>query len=203
MRLASADEPALPQDSRRCVFLSKRVSVHDVHTRRVGAIDQLLDHGRGDAPPLTRRRNRVAELDLAMVRLTLEPAEADQRAIVVEEQMRSPRILGPASCPIDGGRKRLGKPDPAGHDRNAEAGGKDLVALQQRLEPLDTGRQNRHHDDDVGRCEARRSTGFPCSLDRHRPPATSSSHVHTAPQAAHLAFRRLGESWPWSFWTRR
>jgi hypothetical protein len=80
------------------------MGTHNVHTRRAGATDQFLDHCRGNAPLLPPRRNRVTELNLALARLTLEPTEPNERAIVVEEQMCSPRVLRSTAWRLDGRR---------------------------------------------------------------------------------------------------
>ena len=63
-----------------------------------------LDHYPYNAAPLPPRGDCVTELNLAIARLALEPTEADERAIVVKEQMRSPRVVRAAAGLLDGRR---------------------------------------------------------------------------------------------------
>jgi hypothetical protein len=73
----------------------------------------------------------VADLDLSPDRRPLEPPEADECAVVVEEEMGSPRVGAVAAGGVEGVWESFGEASPSLDDGDAKSFGERSVALDQ------------------------------------------------------------------------
>ena len=110
MPLGAPGEPGLAQHRGRRVLLGERVGDDDGHPGGAGAADELVDDRRGEAPALSLGRDGVAELDLAVGGRAVEPAEADEGAVDVEEQVGAHGSSGCRRAPSIATGNDSGKP---------------------------------------------------------------------------------------------
>src|SRR5215470_13004179 len=102
-----------------------------------GSLDQRSCRRGGQASALAGGGDGVADLDLSAAGRALEPSEADDGVILVEEEVGSPWVGVVAAGGVEGVRERLGEPGPSLDHGDAESFGEGGVALDQRLDPLE------------------------------------------------------------------
>src|SRR6185436_472063 len=100
---------------------------------------------RGQASALAGGGDGVADLDLSPGGRALEPPEADEGAVVVEEEVGSPRVGVLAAGGVEGVWESFGESGPSLDHGDAESFGEGSVAVDQCLDPLEPQRLHPHY----------------------------------------------------------